>query len=783
MFCFQTFQKKKKSKSFKFEKMDEEIEGSVPVGKGKAPKLPKMAKVKNKAPADLQLTAEQLLREAKERQLEIVPAPPKQKIQDTEELKDYQMRKRKEFEDNIRKNRTVMTNWFKYAKWEEVQNEIDRSRSVYERALDTDHRNITLWLKYAEMEMKNKQVNHARNLWDRAVTIQPRANQLWLKYTYMEEMLENIPACRAIYERWMEWQPEDQYWLTYINFEMRYKEIDRAREIFERFVYVHPEVKNWIKFAKFEQRHGFINSSRKIYERAIEFFGEEYMDETLFIGFAQFEESQKEHERARVIYKYALDKMPKDKCADLYKAYTIHEKKFGEKVGIENVIMKKRRLQYEEEITEDPMNYDAWFDLIRLVENEGEVDTIRETYERAIANIPPSKEKRFWRRYIYLWINYAVYEELEANDVERARQVYRTCLDIIPHKRFTFAKIWLLYAQFEIRQKDVQAARRALGTGLGKCPKGKLFRGYIDLEIQLREFQRCRTLYEKFLLFDPENCSAWMKFAELEGLLGDAERARGIFELAVNQPRLDMPELLWKQYIDFEIEQEETDYARQLYKRLLNKTSHVKVWLSLAQFELQTTEASEAEEANIMRARKVYEEANQRLREAANMAGPDEPQGKEFRLMLLESWRDFEREQSDDEALKKVNDLMPKRVKKRRKIEQDSDAPGVSGDSGGWEEYFDYIFPEDEGAKPGLKLLEKAKEWKRKMKEIEAQKALEEEQQRIPITDDKPVNEENPDADDEDIRNESSSEDEDEEDTDEPNAKRVKKESAEENSS
>ena len=56
---------------------DTEIEGSVAVGKGKAPKLPKMAKVKNKAPAGLQITAEQLLREAKERQLEIVPAPPK----------------------------------------------------------------------------------------------------------------------------------------------------------------------------------------------------------------------------------------------------------------------------------------------------------------------------------------------------------------------------------------------------------------------------------------------------------------------------------------------------------------------------------------------------------------------------------------------------------------------------------------------------------------------------------------------------------------------------------
>ena len=64
-----------------------------------------MAKVKNKAPADLQITAEQLLREAKERELEIVPAPPKQKIQDKEELADYQMRKRKAFEDALRKNR------------------------------------------------------------------------------------------------------------------------------------------------------------------------------------------------------------------------------------------------------------------------------------------------------------------------------------------------------------------------------------------------------------------------------------------------------------------------------------------------------------------------------------------------------------------------------------------------------------------------------------------------------------------------------------------------------
>jgi len=37
-----------------------------------------------------------------------------------------------------------------------------------------------------------------------------------------------------------------------------------------------------------------------------------------------------------------------------------------------------------------------------------------------------------------------------------------------------------------------------------------------------------------------------MKFAELETLLGDMDRARGIYELAIKQPLLDMPEILWK---------------------------------------------------------------------------------------------------------------------------------------------------------------------------------------------------------------------------------------------
>ncbi|GIY46157.1 crooked neck-like protein 1 [Caerostris darwini] len=659
-------------------------------------KIPKVAKVKNKTPAEIQITAEQLLREAKERDLEILPPPPKQKISDPEELAEYQLRKRKTFEDNIRKNSGSISNWIKYAQWEESQKEINRARSVYERALCVDHRNVTLWLKYAEMEMKHRQVNHARNIFDRAVTILPRVNQFWYKYVYMEQMLNRSANARQIFERWMEWQPDEQAWLTYIKFELKYQEIERAREIYERFVMVHPDVKNWIRFAKFEESNSFISRSRSVFERSVEFYGDEYLDEKLFVAFAKFEERQKEYERVRGIYKYALDKIPKEKAQELFKNYTIHEKKHGDRAGIENVIVSRRKYHYEEEVKANPHNYDSWFDYLRLMESEGNIEATRELYERAIANYPLTQEKKFWRRYIYLWINYALYEELQVKGIEedKTREVYQACLRLIPHKKFTFAKIWLFAAQYEIRQKNLTGARKLLGQSIGMCPKDKLFRGYIDLEIQLREFDRCRILYQKFLEFSPENCTTWMKFAELETILGDVDRASAIYEIAINQPRLDMPEVIWKAYIDFEIEKEEFDRARALYERLLQKTQHVKVWISYARFELGCSDDKD----HILQARHIYERANKSLRNSNQ---------KEERMMLLEAWKDFEEQCGDEQSQRDVEKQMPKKVKKRRKVQTEN------GTDGGWEEYFDYIFPSDEVAQPVLKLLEMAKKWKK----------------------------------------------------------------------
>lgn len=74
---------------------------------------------------------------------------------------------------------------------------------------------------------------------------------------------------------------------------------------------------------------------------------------------------------------------------DIHRAYTIHEKKFGDWAAIKSVTSSKRKLQYEEvpiqtfqlilniffdffnlqEIKDNPTNYDVWFDYLKLIKN------------------------------------------------------------------------------------------------------------------------------------------------------------------------------------------------------------------------------------------------------------------------------------------------------------------------------------------------------------------------------------------------------------------------------
>ncbi len=144
----------------------------------------------------------------------------------------------------------------------------------------------------------------------------------------------------------------------------------------------------------------------------------------LYISFAKFETRMKEHDRARAIFQYALEHLAEKDKPTVFAQFTQFQKQFSTRDGIEDVILRKKRDAYEAEVGQNPFAYDSWFEYARLeedalanaaddpVETEKAIVRCREVYERAVANVPMVKEKKYWRRYIYLWLRYAIFEEL-----------------------------------------------------------------------------------------------------------------------------------------------------------------------------------------------------------------------------------------------------------------------------------------------------------------------------------------------------------------------------------
>ncbi|CAJ1407950.1 unnamed protein product [Effrenium voratum] len=111
--------------------------------------------------------------------------------------------------------------------------------------------------------------------------------------------------------------------------------------------------------------------------------------------------------------------------------------------------------------------------------------------------------------------------ELQTGDIEKARAVYdagvpigaEALLKAVPHKQFSFAKIWKLYAEFEeeddddeddddedddddndveVRQLELDRARRIYGRAIAECQKERIFLDYADLEMRLGNIDRWR---------------------------------------------------------------------------------------------------------------------------------------------------------------------------------------------------------------------------------------------------------------------------------------------------
>ncbi|KAG0671806.1 NineTeen Complex (NTC) component [Maudiozyma exigua] len=663
---------------------------------------------------------------------------PKLDILDIEELREFQGRKRREFESYLKRNRLDMGQWLRYATFELEQHDMRRARSIFERALLVNGGYIPLWIRYIDSEIKAKFLNHARNVLDRAITTLPRVDKLWYKYLFLEESLENWDIVRSLYNKWCSLEPERGAWASYIEFEIRQKKYNNARDIYEKYALVYPQPETWLAWVRFESTYGTIESIRKIYSMAIDFLTEYEVTmkddnnyETgliqLAMSFASWETSEREYERASSIYKILKEKFPGN--PQIIKAQDDFNRNFGSVKDINDTLISKRKISYENELRSNLQNYYYWMLYIDLVEQYFPSEIIS-VFERAVTTSIPNQtvsKDIHWKRYIYLWIRYFTYMELKKLDIESCRLLYKRCLnEVIPHRKFTFSEIWIMYSEFEIRQNDLALARKILGRSLGMCPTPTLFSRYIELEVKLREFDRVRKLYEKFLVYTPTDYKIWLGYSKLEENLGDEDRARAIFEIPLQDNVIDIPVdsqlILIQKFIDFETDAQEYDNARSLYERYLHKGNFApNIWISYALYESSAPTNDQLEalynnsnngnssdeelendnvvefkpsEENFTRARKIYERALEYFRERED---------SKSRVSIFQSYKEFEDKFGSQESQQALAERTPKEVLK------------VKVENGIEKEYIDYNFPDDSKSSKKVdvsRFLSFAKQWK-----------------------------------------------------------------------
>lgn len=657
----------------------------------------KAPKIRDKTPNSIQITAEQIIADPEIHKLDTITMP-LQHLIGQDEVNGYKDKKRKEFEDQLRRQRFHLGLWIRYAEWEGMLQEYRRARSIFERALDVTPYTPSLWLRYAEFEMKHKFLNHARNVFERATTILPRVDQFWYKYIYMEEVLANYDRAREVFEKWMGWNPVAEAWLAAVSFETRVGEPERARKVLFRFLEENPKVENYVRVGKWEESGRRYQSAREVCERALREIGEEALTEEFFLFWTRLELRMKDYVRTEQLFEFAFGRLKGEHSAKLRLEFAKFQAKHGKEKDVVKTVLAKRRPKYREKVDRDPRDYDGWFALAQLEEEAEDWREAQRVLVEGQGHLPERLDKASWKRYVWLFRAQAILEETQLGDKTAAVATLERCLKVIPHKMFTFGKVWIETAKIHLRIGDLKATRMFLGRAIGVTGASAVYAFYIDLESRLGNFDRCRTLHEKRIEADPSQSVNWISYCDMEAGIGEVDRARSVITKSLEVGLVDQPEHLWKAAIDLEVEHGQPRDVLKLYNSLLEKSRHVKVYLSLGLYCVS--------QEMVGRMREVFGEADALFKvERMN----------EERAAIINNWFECEVQLGDQVWVEKVRQKLPKKIKKQRVV------PGPAGSFVGdlqYEEYVDYVF-NDEGTKAGVSGLQRlAQNWKGKTAQI-----------------------------------------------------------------
>lgn len=283
--------------------------------------------------------------------------------------------------------------WVEFAKFYEVNDQLDDARTVFEKATQVDFAKVedlaAVWCEWAEMEIRQENFQQAVDLLYRATlipknkisyndeseTVQTRLHKslkLWSMYADLEESFGTFKSCKSVYDRIIDlrictpqiiinygmfleehkyyeeafrayekgialfkWPNVFDIWNTYLTkFLARYSgsQLERARDLFEQCLDNCPSdlVKNFfLLYAKLEEEHGLARHVMTVYERAVSAVQESDMFD-LFNLYIKKAAGIYGIPRTRPIYEKAIEMLPEMKSREMCIKFAEMETKLGE---------------------------------------------------------------------------------------------------------------------------------------------------------------------------------------------------------------------------------------------------------------------------------------------------------------------------------------------------------------------------------------------------------------------------------------------------------------------
>ncbi|KAF7684129.1 Pre-mRNA-splicing factor clf1 [Astathelohania contejeani] len=501
------------------------------------------------------ITADQLVQEAIKSQIR----PMKKREINKSIIKELLVDERNKYESYLRKNKEDINSYIRYANFEELSGNIENARSVFERGIDHNYRESRLWIKYIEMEIRNKNINHCRNLYERVTYLLPKFDTFWINYIKLEK--KDNSNVERIYEKWMK-NGNSLAYNYYIRFNIERKNFDKCRILYDELLNKYKKIDDLISYCRFEEKYGIRETKNdkieSLYNMAVSDVNSndsfschlpKYEITPTFVKeYFDFLIRRKHYELAEQILNMGIQKF-----------------KMNKKIVICKRIYDKIKPKNKYKNPKNIYDFYAWAEIINL--NPGE-DIYAYVFE-LIGDGMSIEDSEIYKNYVIFNVGYAM--ELECKkDYTRAEEKYKNILynleiKIQKSEKFKIGLPWIEYSKFLIRRMRLKDARLNYGRSIAISPLSEIYKNYIEMEYSLKEYDRCRKIYSKYINIGSEE--SWIEYAMFEKNLNEYERSKNVFELALL--KIENTSKLLREYIELEKEMGNIENVIALYEKFV----------------------------------------------------------------------------------------------------------------------------------------------------------------------------------------------------------------------